>query len=99
LKEIAKDLLPREIVNREKFPFHAPGSSYLLKQKIDWVEELLSPELIRKQGYFNPLTVERLKRQYLKEGFKLDLPIETDLLMIVLTFGMFLEAFKMPYLN
>ena len=91
--------MPQGIVKREKFGFHAPGSPYLLQQKLDWVFDMLSYERIEKQGYFNPDTIENLKRQYSREGFKLNLPFESDLLMIVLTFGIFLDTFNMPSLN
>lgn len=99
LKKLAQHLLPPEIVKREKYAFHAPGSPYLLKQNVDWIHDLLSPGLLEKQGYFNPHTIERLKRQYMQDGFELHLPFESDLLIIVLTFGIFLEVFKMPYLS
>ena len=99
LKKVAEDLLPPGIVKREKFGFHAPGSPYLLQQKLDWVFDILSYERIKRQGYFNPDTIESLKRQYSREGFKLNLPFESDLLMIVLTFGIFLDTFNMPSLN
>jgi asparagine synthase (glutamine-hydrolysing) len=96
LKRVADSLLPPEIVRREKFGFHAPGSPLLLRQRIAWVEDLLSYDRIRRQGYFNPDTVEHLKRLYCSDGFHLNLPFETDLLMIVLTFGLCLEVFDLP---
>jgi asparagine synthase (glutamine-hydrolysing) len=99
LKKVAEDLLPQGIVKREKFGFHAPGSPYLLHQNLDWVNDLLSYERIKRQGFFNPNAVESLKRLYSREGFKLNLPFESDLLMIMLTFGIFLDTFKMPSLN
>jgi asparagine synthase (glutamine-hydrolysing) len=96
LKKVASGMVPQEIINREKFGFHAPGSPYLLQQNIEWINDLLSPELIKRQGYFNPATVERLRRQYMQPGFKVNLPFESDLLMIVLSFGIFLDLFKLP---
>ena len=99
LKRVAERLLPREIVGREKFGFHAPGSPYLLRQNIEWVNDLLSHAQIKRQGYFDPDVVERLKEQYSAEGFRLNLPFESDLLMIVLTFGLFCEVFRLPSLN
>lgn len=99
LKKVAEGLLPREIVGREKYGFHAPGSPYLLRQKLDWVQDLLSYERVRSEGYFNPETVERLKQQYSQEEFRLNLPFESDLLMVVLTFGLFRELFELPRLN
>ncbi|MBV6325609.1 asparagine synthase (glutamine-hydrolyzing) [Duganella violaceipulchra] len=96
VKEVARRYLPASIFQREKFHFVAPGSPALLAQNIDWVNELLSPEVIAKQGYFNPETVERLRKVYARPGFKLNLPFDSDLLMTVLTFGIFLQTFGMP---
>ena len=99
LKEMAKDLVPKEIVNREKFGFVAPGSPYLLKRNIEYINDLLSYDRIKSQGYFNPDTVERLKKEYTREGFSLNVPFDSDMLIIVLTFGIFLEQFGMPELS
>jgi asparagine synthase (glutamine-hydrolysing) len=99
LKKVAEGLVPSEIINREKFGFHAPGSPFLLQQNSEWIQDLLSYERIKRQGYFNPDTVELLKQQYSREGFRLNLPFESDLLIIVLTFGIFLDLFQLPNCN
>jgi len=99
LKRAAENLIPRQIVEREKFGFVAPGSPALLQQKIEWVCDLLSYERIKRQGYFNADTVEILKTKYSQKNFKLNLTLEDDLLIVVLTFGLFLELFKLPDLN
>lgn len=99
LKQAAKDFLPSQIIEREKFAFHAPGSSYLLKQDIEYINDILSSNLIKKQGYFNPSTIENIKNKYMQNGFRLNLPFDMDLLMIPLTFGIFLQEFKMPNIN
>lgn len=96
VRQVAHRYLPGAIAGREKFHFVAPGSPALLSQNIEWINDLLSFEKIKRQGYFNPHTVERLKQLYVKPGFKLNLPFDSDLLMIVLTFGIFLEVFGMP---
>lgn len=93
LRRVAEGLVPPAVLTREKYGFHAPGSPYLLRQNLEWVNDLLSYERIKRQGFFNADTVERLKRQYLREDFQLNLPFESDLLMIVLTFGIFLDIF------
>ena len=98
LKQVAKQFIPLEIVQREKFGWHAPGSPELLQRNVEWVQDLLSYDRIKRQGYFNPDVIEALKSQYTKAGFKLAFPFESDLLMIVLTFGLFLDLYKMPYL-
>lgn len=99
LKEAARSFVPRSILEREKFGWFAPGSPDLLREDSEWVNELLSYETIRKQGYFNPDMVEELKSLYSADGFWLDLPFESDLLSIVLTFGIFLRTFGMPELG
>ncbi|HLM56817.1 MAG TPA: asparagine synthase (glutamine-hydrolyzing) [Pyrinomonadaceae bacterium] len=99
LKKVAADLIPKQIIRREKFGFRAPGSPYLLQQKVEWINDLLSYERIKRQGYFNPDTIEHLKSQYSQEGFKLHPHLETDLLMMVLTFGILTDLFGLPSLS
>jgi asparagine synthase (glutamine-hydrolysing) len=96
LKRLSEKYLPEQIINREKFAFVAPGSPYLIRQNIEWVNDLLSYQTVKKQGYFNPDTVERLKKMYSGDNFNVNQTFENDLLMIVLTFGIFLELFDMP---
>jgi asparagine synthase (glutamine-hydrolysing) len=96
LRKVARKYLPSAVLDREKFSFVAPGSPYLLGRGIEWVEEILAPETIRRQGYFNPETVERLRAMYAQPGFKVNQTFDNDLLMIVLTFGLFLKQFQMP---
>src|SRR5580693_2150651 len=96
LKQAAGDLVPREIVNREKFGFRAPGSPYLLKQRIEWIDDLLSPDRIRRQGYFDPDHVERLRGRHLQCGGPINPHLETDFLMVVLTFNLLCERFGLP---
>jgi asparagine synthase (glutamine-hydrolysing) len=95
LRKVAEGLVPPQILAREKYGFHAPGSPYLMCQDEDWINDLLSYNRIKRQGVFNPDAIERLKKQYTSEGFKLNLPFESDLLAIVLTFGVFLDTFEL----
>jgi asparagine synthase (glutamine-hydrolysing) len=96
LKRIAEKFIPRNVVEREKFGFRAPGSPFLLKQNVEWINDLLSYERIKRQGYFNPTVVEALKTRYSRPGFKLNFPFESDYLNVILTHGIFLDLFKMP---
>lgn len=98
LKKAARPFLPAAIVEREKFGWYAPGSPALLRSQPRWVEETISRDKIRKQGYFNPDYVEELKCRYSKRGFMLNQPFESDLIMIVLTFTMLVDMFNLPYL-
>jgi asparagine synthase (glutamine-hydrolysing) len=99
LRKIAEGLVPDEILNREKFGFRAPGSPYFLRQNVEWINDMISTARIKRQGYFNPATVERLRAEYSREGFKLHPHLESDLLLIVLTFNTLLDLFDLPDLN
>jgi len=96
LKQLGQRYLPGAIVRRPKFSFVAPGSPYLLRQNREWIEDLLAHDTIRRQGYFNPQTVERLKTRYRQADFSLNQTYEDDLLMVILTFGIFLDTFGLP---
>lgn len=96
LKSIAAKYIPESIINRQKFGFIAPGSPSLLQSNIEWINDLLSYEQVKRQGYFNPDTVEMLKNRYRQPGFALNLPFESDLLIVVITFNIFLDLFNMP---
>jgi len=96
LREVAKRHLPPAIAGREKFGFVAPGSPYLLAQKVEWIEDLLSPARIRRQNYFDAATIERLRTLHSRGDAKINTTFDTDVLMLVITFGIFLEEFSMP---
>ncbi|MFA6471439.1 MAG: asparagine synthase (glutamine-hydrolyzing) [Candidatus Latescibacterota bacterium] len=96
LRQVAARYLGAEILNREKFSFVAPGSPYLITRGIAWAEEVLDPDTINRQGYFDPATVARLKQMYSTENFTINQTFDNDLLMIVMTFGLFLREFGMP---
>ena len=96
VKKVAEGLVPEEIIHREKLGFRAPGTPYLLQQGIAWIEDLLSYDRIKRQGYFDPNVVERLKTRYRQPGYRLNAHLEIDLLMVVLTFGILIERFQLP---
>lgn len=96
VRKTAERYLPGAVINRQKFGFVAPGSPYLLKQDVQWLNDLLSYAKIKKEGYFNPDTIERLKKMYRGDAFSVNQTFDNDLLMIVLTFEIFLDLFNMP---
>jgi asparagine synthase (glutamine-hydrolysing) len=95
VKRMARGQIPQAIVDREKFGFRAPGSPLLLR-RYGWVEELLTPDTVRRYGVFHPDTVARLARQYRRDGYELHPLLDIDLLMIVLTFHLLCELFELP---
>lgn len=95
LNKVAEKYLPKEIVTREKFGFSAPGSPQLLQEKAEWVEDILSYDRIKREGYFNPKKVDELRKRYSERGFMLAIPYEEDELMPVITFGILKELFQL----
>jgi asparagine synthase (glutamine-hydrolysing) len=98
LRKMAEPLVPGEVLQREKFGWRAAGSPELLQEGVEWIRDMLSYQRIKRQGYFDPDAVEALKTKYVQDGFKLNFHFEDDLLMIVATFGVFLDVFRMPVL-
>ena len=61
LKRAMQDMVPESIWRRTKRPYRAPiHRSFFGDGAPDYVNELLSPEVIRKSGYFNPRAVTGL---------------------------------------
>lgn len=96
LRRVAARYLPDAITRREKFGFVAPSCAVLLQNGVEWVEDYLSYESIKRAGYFNPQTIERLKEQYRRPGFALNTTFDVDMLMIVLTFEILRNCFSLP---
>jgi asparagine synthase (glutamine-hydrolysing) len=99
LKKLATPLLPQAIVRREKFGFTSPGSADLLRSQNPLVLDYLNIDRIGREGYFNPEWVAELKIKYSEPGFRVNVPFEQDWLMLVITFGIFLEEFGLPSLS
>jgi asparagine synthase (glutamine-hydrolysing) len=61
LKQIARDLVPTAVWRRHKQPYRAPGARALLAAAAGtYVDDLLSPAQIRRDGIFDPARVSRL---------------------------------------
>ena len=93
LKRMAARFVPEVVIQREKFGFVAPGSPYLLQNNTEYINDLLSYDLIKKQGYFDPERIRVLSNAYRQQGFVLNFPFESDLLITVITFGILLDEF------
>ncbi len=99
LRKAGEAMLPKGVCWRPKYAFHAPGSHMLLQKKEGAFDEFLSYEAIKAQGYFDPDVVRELARRQACRPDALSIPNETDVMMFVITFGMFLKAFNMPPLG
>ncbi|MDQ0175264.1 asparagine synthase (glutamine-hydrolyzing) [Bacillus chungangensis] len=95
LKKVSEGLIPTDIAKRPKFAFTAPGSPELLKQNIEWINDLLSYDRIKKQGLFRPEKIEQLKNSYSQPDFRLNVPYDNDFLITVITVGLLMEEYNM----
>ena len=60
LRQVAAKTLPAQIANRPKTMFRSARSqTFLGSHRPSWVDQLLSPESLRKTGYFSPEAVRR----------------------------------------
>ena len=59
-RSAAESLLPREIVWRKKAGFRAPVRAWLARELRPMVEDLLSPERVRRRGLFDYAEVRRI---------------------------------------
>jgi asparagine synthase (glutamine-hydrolysing) len=61
LKQAAKNVIPQELIDRPKQPYRAPISKcFFGDTSPDYVEELLSEDVIEQSGYFDSGKVARL---------------------------------------
>jgi asparagine synthase (glutamine-hydrolysing) len=61
LKKLARDYVPKELIDRPKHPYRAPISGCFFNDKPpEYVAEMLSETCIKKAGYFDAAKVEKL---------------------------------------
>lgn len=96
LRCVAERYVPAPVIAREKFSFVGPGSPEILRGAGKWLTELLDPRLIERQGYLDPATVARLRQAALNPGARVNQTFDVDLMMVVLTFQVFLDEFAIP---
>ena len=61
LKRAARDLVPKEILERPKQPYRAPDAlSFATAEGREWISEVAGPQAIREAGCFEPEAVGRL---------------------------------------
>ncbi len=63
LRQVAGRILPSQIANRPKTMFRSSLSgTFLGPQRPAWADQLLSPESLRKTGYFDPVAVQNQRK-------------------------------------
>ena len=64
LKSILSPLVPKEILLQKKKGFSIPLPRWLRDELGDVLEDCLSPSRLRSRGFFNPVTVNRLRAEH-----------------------------------
>lgn len=77
LKKAFADLLPREILHRNKRGFQIPVAQWLRGRLRPLMEDLLAPEALTAQGLFNPAAVRALMDAHLSGKADLRKPLWT----------------------
>ncbi len=66
LKQAMEELLPRDILYRGKEGFSIPIKNWLKEDLKPMMMDILSPEKIKREGFFNTDFVEKLKQEHLQ---------------------------------
>ncbi|MBU1255485.1 asparagine synthase C-terminal domain-containing protein, partial [Patescibacteria group bacterium] len=67
LKELMKDKLPRNIINRPKKGFGIPVAKWINKELKDFTLDLLNESDIKKQGIFNYSEIKKILDEHLNK--------------------------------
>ncbi len=87
LRKVAERWLPREVAWRRKGMFRAPFDSFHLESAPPFVDQLLSPESLRKTGYFDTESVQYWRQAYrtLRPGSLRRTSVEMGLVAVTAT--------------
>lgn len=66
LKQCMATKVPREILTRKKEGFSIPMKNWLRQELQPLMQDVLSPDRLKREGLFNPSYVEKLKTEHLK---------------------------------
>jgi asparagine synthase (glutamine-hydrolysing) len=91
LRRVAERDLPAPIRKRPKYGFRAPSAAEFLCD--ERVRAWLAPERIRRDGWFDPGAVAALIADAEGRGSATHPHADDDMLMLVLSFGIFLDLF------
>jgi asparagine synthase (glutamine-hydrolysing) len=64
LKEVARDLLPTEIIDRSKKGFPVPMAEWLRGEARGFCHDLLSADVVRGRGLFSPTVTDRMLAEH-----------------------------------
>ena len=87
LREVLYKYVPKELIERPKMGFALPLDTWLRTSLREWVEELIAPVKLQREGYLNEPMVTKLWQEHLTEKYN-----HTTQLWCVLMFQQWLEA-------
>ena len=98
LKEIARQQVPAELIDRAKQPYRAPISRcFMCADPPEYVPELLSEAALKRSGYFDPVKVQRLTAKCRQQDGRLASERENMALVAILSTQLldrqFIQAF------
>ncbi len=77
--------MPPELIDRPKQPYRAPISECFWGADLDYVDDLLEEDAIRRNGYFDPERVSRLKAKWIHQDGSLSSERENMALVGILS--------------
>ena len=88
LKEAMRGILPQDVIDRKKAGFTAPIRSWLVGELKEMTFDLLSPERLKRRGFFNPSVVGNILNENLAGHEDNNYKI-----WLLLTFELWMQAF------
>jgi asparagine synthase (glutamine-hydrolysing) len=73
LKEMAYRLVPRKLLDRPKAGFGVPIQDWIRGPLRDWADDLLNPEVLKREGWLNPEPVRSAWDIHLNGGMDMSM--------------------------